>query len=208
MTTTLYIGNTNYSSWSFRAWLTMKQAGMIFDEVIIPLRTNKTDKLISEVSPSKTVPCLHHNGKIIWDSLAICEYINELYPQANLYPEDTYLRAIARSVCSEMHSSFIPLRSECPMDIMRNEPKEVSDAVIKNLTRIDEIWSYCFALSKSSKYLFGDFGIADAFFAPVVSRIVSYQLKTGNEDYIKAITSNNLYQEWCKSAIREEKFSI
>ena len=201
----IYIGNKNYSSWSMRAYLAMKHSGLDFEEVVVPLYLPETKDLLEGKSPTQKVPALHHNGNIVWDSLAICEYINELAPNANLWPQDAKFRAVARSICSEMHSSFFALRNECSMNMKRNKYKELSPQALEDIKRIGEIWSYCRKISGSTKYLFQEFTIADAFFAPIVSRIVSYQINIEeHNDYIKTICDNEFYQEWYNEALNEK----
>ena len=188
-----------------RPWLVLKLAGINFDETIIPLKTDKSVGQIASVSPSGRVPALHHNENVIWDSLSICEYINEIKPDANLWPSDSQLRSVARSVCSTMHSSFAALRVECHMNMQLSCTKELSISAQKDINDIYSLWSLCKAKSGSNKYLFGDFTIADAFFAPVVSRILSYGIKRSNEqdDYINLVKNNQYYQEWYKAAMLE-----
>jgi glutathione S-transferase len=182
----------------------MKVANIDFEEVVLPLYTPQSQEKLDKISPSHKVPCLHHNGNVIWDSLSICEYINEIAPSANLLPKDINLRATARSVCCEMHSSFIALRSECSMSMKRKKYKAISVQAQENIDRIYEIWRYCKSLSKSQTYLFGDFTIADAFFAPIVSRIISYGIDQKEQaDYINLVSTHKFYQEWCKAGICE-----
>lgn len=201
----LYIGNKNYSSWSMRSYLTMKHSGLKFEEILVPLYTDDTKTMLNDKSPTKKVPALHRNGNIVWDSLAICEYINELAPNANLWPQDSKLRAVARSICCEMHSSFFSLRNECPMNMKRGKHKKLSQSALEDIKRISEIWSYCRKISGSTQYLFQDFTIADAFFAPIISRIVSYQINIEeHNDYIKTICDNEFYQEWYNEALNEK----
>lgn len=200
---TLAIGDKNYSSWSLRPWLVMRQAKVQFEEVIFPLQENSLQDL--SISSNK-VPVLYHEHNVIWDSLSICEYINELFPQSFLWPQNADLRALARSVCAEMHSSFLNLRKECKMDMKRSEFKALSKEAERDIKRIYELWLYCKNKSGSKEYLFGHFTIADAFFAPVVSRIISYQIPMeGNEDYIHLISNNRFYKEWKEEGIKNEQ---
>ncbi len=198
MTTTLYIGSKQFSSWSMRPWLCLKYAEIDFKEVIIPLRTDNTKAEISAVSPSKKVPCLDHNGLLIWDSLAICEFINELKPEAELLPKNQEKRAIARSVVAEMHSGFLDLRKEMPMDTKLDTKQIPSPETQINVDRILEIWSEARKkYGADGEFLFGKFSIADAFFAPVVSRFVTYGVDAKEmENYVQTITNLSIYQEW------------
>jgi len=198
MTIKLYIGSKQYSSWSMRPWLCLKYAQIDFQEIIIPLRTDETKNKISAISPSRKVPCLDYNGLLIWDSLAICEFINELKPEIELLPKDQGKRAIARSVIAEMHCGFLDLRKEMPLDTKLQTTQTPTPQAQENIDRILEIWR----LSREKygdggEFLFGKFGIADAFFAPVVSRFVSYDVDTREmQGYIKTITNLPIYQEW------------
>lgn len=202
MATTLYIGSKQYSSWSMRPWLCLKYAQIDFKEVIIPLRTETTKANISAISPSKKVPCLDHNGLVIWDSLSICEFINEIKPEAELLPQNQEQRAIIRSVCAEMHSGFLDLRKEMPMDTKLKTTQIPNLEVQANIDRIVEIWSMARKkYGSDGEFLFGQFSIADAFFAPVVSRFVSYGVDNQGlseevQNYIKTIINLPIYQEW------------
>lgn len=202
MATTLYIGSKQYSSWSMRPWLCLKYAQIDFKEVIIPLRTETTKANISAISPSKKVPCLDHNGLVIWDSLSICEFINEIKPEAELLPKNQEQRAIIRSVCAEMHSGFLDLRKEMPMDTKLKTTQIPNLEVQANIDRIVEIWSMARKkYGSDGEFLFGQFSIADAFFAPVVSRFVSYGVDNQGlseevQNYIKTIINLPIYQEW------------
>lgn len=203
MTTTLYIGNKSFSSWSFRPWLCAKYIGLDFSEVQIALRTENTNAEINKISASNKVPCLHHNNLIIWDSLAICEYLNEIAPEKNLWPQDQKQRAHARSICAEMHSGFPNLRSELSMDMKKKIIHEPTSATQKEINRILEIWKNCLQQSKGN-FLFGNFSIADAFFAPVVSRFISYGIDVGNlGKYLETISNLPFYKEWEIAAQKE-----
>lgn len=197
---TLYIGNKNYSSWSMRAWLVLKLANIDFKEIKIELFSNE----VLKISPSGKVPCLHDGKLKIWDTVAIIEYLNEKFPTQNLYPKEISLRNIARSCIAEMHSSFMSLRSECPMNIKKNVSKNISKNAEDDLNRIYEIWDFCIEASGSNEYLMGNFSAVDAFFAPIVSRIISYGLKQyKHEKYIEKIFNHKYFQEWRNDAIKE-----
>jgi len=202
---TLYIGNKNYSSWSFRAWLALKSIDLPFNEILIPLRRSDTKSNILKVSSSGFVPCLHHESIKIHDSLAISEYVSELCPKKNLFPADKHARAMARSICAEMHSSFSNLRNEMPMDMNHREQKIPSDATQNDINRILSIWKGIKEeFGESGDFLFGSWSIADIFFAPVVSRFISYGVNTqGFQNYIETVCQNDLYQEWYNAAKTE-----
>lgn len=205
--TTLYIANKNYSSWSLRGWLAVRFVGLAFEEVIIRLRKDTTEQEISKISASKKVPCLHHEGLIIWDSLAIAEYLNETFPEKKLFPRDKKKRALARSICAEMHSSFLNVRSEMPMNMKKRSVKEQTPAVQKEIARILEIWQNCLK-EYNGKYLLGEFSIADIFYAPIVSRFISYSVDTSTvQAYVKNISNHPLYKEWENEALKEADIS-
>ena len=199
----LYIGDKHLSSWSFRAWLALKSVNQPFDEVLVPLYRPETKTELLKISPSGNVPCLHHQDLKIHDSLAIAEYMNDLYPDAKLYPQDPLERALVRSICAEMHSGFSALRQELPMNMRINTKKSTSDAAKKDIQRILEIWrSARLNANRKGLYLFGDWGMADIFFAPVVSRFISYNVEVGDlKEYVASVFNHPLYQSWYQEAI-------
>jgi glutathione S-transferase len=204
---TLIIGNKNYSSWSLRAWLTLKQAGLDFDEVRVPLDLPDTHARIMHYSPSGKVPALRHGDLTIWESLAICEYIAELFPDRRLYPQALGARAIARSVSAEMHAGFAPLRHHLPMDCRARLPKQgMAPGVQDNIDRITAIWRDCRQrFGADGNLLFGHFTIADAMFAPVVSRFITYgvPLDPIAQAYVEAIWTLPAMQDWVAAAEAE-----
>lgn len=207
MTLTLVIGNKNYSSWSLRPWLVLKQAGIAFSEVRIPLDTPTTRQEILRYSPAAKVPVLRHHTLTVWESLAICEYIAELFPDARLWPEDSSARALARSISSEMHAGFQNLRQHMPMDCRaRLSGKGREPGVQEDIDRISAIWRDCLQNSEADgDLLFGHFTIADAMFAPVVSRFITYDVKLDSTAaaYVNAIWSLPAMQEWLAAASSE-----
>jgi glutathione S-transferase len=217
MALTLVIGNKNYSSWSMRPWLMLKGAGLPFAEVSIPLYTGAADKQrILDYSPSGKVPILVDDAVTIWDSLAILEYLADRFPQAGVWPADRAARALARSVSSEMHSGFMALRGECPMNIHRPVRASTLSADAKaNAERIDEIWSDCRRHhGNGGPFLFGRFSAADAMFAPVVHRLLTYAVDVSAEarDYMGSMTAFAPFKEWTNAALKEtlliEKFEV
>ena len=215
MALTLVIGNKNYSSWSLRPWLMLKGTGLAFEEVNIPLYTDAVDKQrILDHAPSGKVPILIDDGLTIWDSLAIIEYLGERFPQAGVWPADRAARALARSISAEMHSSFMALRGECGMNIHRPvRAKPLSADAKADVVRIDEIWSDCRErFGGEGPFLFGRFSAADAMFAPVVHRFVTYAIDVSPEAraYMAAMTSFGPFKEWTEAALKEtlliEKF--
>lgn len=203
----LVIANQNYSSWSLRPWLALKQAGLPFSVTVIPLRQDDTKARILARSPSGKVPALIHNGLTVWDSLAICEYLAELAPDAGLWPADPATRAVARSVSAEMHSGFTALRSNMPMNIRGELPGwGRAPGVADDIARIEAIWTdlrqRCGA---EGPYLFGGFTIADAMYAPVVSRFKTYGVTVNPtaQAYADAIQAHPAMQEWTTAALAE-----
>lgn len=173
---TLTIGDKNLSSWSLRPWFLMTQAGIPFTEENIKLDSPTSRKELSDKSPSGLVPFLTHDGLQIWDSLAIAEYLNDLFPERKLWPEDMKARAMARAITSEMHSGYSALRTVWPMMFLREGlAHTTSGGVQKDIDRINDLWTMCRkTYHKDGDFLFGKFSIADAMYAPVVSRFVTY----------------------------------
>jgi glutathione S-transferase len=209
MALTLVIGNKNYSSWSLRAWLAMKMAGVAFDEVRIALDHPQTRENILEYSPTGRVPCLIDGELKVWDSLAICEYVNETYANGSLWPADRAARARARSVTAEMHSGFAALRQHLPMDIRARLPGRGAGSmalaeVVDQLGRIETIWSEALATG-GGPFLYGAFSIADAFYAPVVTRFATYavQLPQPLTAYSAQVLSLAPMKEWIAAAEEE-----
>ena len=174
----LVIGNRNYSSWSLRAWLTLKRTGVEFEEIVIPLMRPESRDAILAHSPSGNVPLLRHGNDRVWDSLAIAEYLAERYPAAGLWPADAGPRAIARSVSAEMHAGFMSLRRALPMNLRAHlAGRRWAEDVEADIARIQEIWSTCRQrYGEGGPFLFGTFTIADAFYAPVVGRFHTYDV--------------------------------
>jgi len=209
MSLTLIVGNKNYSSWSLRPWLAMKQAGLAFDEVRVLLNRPDTRAQILRYTPSGRVPCLVDGALAVWDSMAICEYVNEQYADGSLWPRDVAQRARARSVAAEMHSGFAALRTHLSMDIRSRNPERGAIArarsdVSADVARIESIWTDCLAAS-GGPFLFGGFSIADAFFAPVVTRFRTYAiaLPAGLAAYSDAVLALPPMQEWVAAARAE-----
>jgi glutathione S-transferase len=213
---TIYLGNKNYSSWSLRPWLALKQTGVTFDEVVIPLRQADSSAEIRRVSPSGRVPALRHGGTLVWDSLAICEYLAEIFPEAGLWPADRAARAAARSVSAEMHAGFPDLRRNLPMDLSRCQPhRNRAAAALDDIDRVTAIWRDCrerfgshgAAATKNGNgdFLFGGFSIADAMFAPVASRFRTYgvALDPTSAAYVDAVWNWPAMREWAAAAEAE-----
>jgi glutathione S-transferase len=209
---TLYLGNKNYSSWSLRAWLVLKQSGLDFDEVVLPLRQPPfgTDEILKR-SPSGKVPALQHGDLTVWESLAIAEYVAELAPEARLWPEDRAARAVARSISAEMATSFSALRTAMPMNLRREvTPLAPPPEVARDIARIQEIWrSTLRRFGRSGEHLFGRWTIADAMYAPVVTRFQTYGVEADGaaRAYMRAASALPAMQAWVAAA-REEPHVI
>lgn len=170
----LIIGTKKWSSWSMRPWLALRRAGAPFSEIEIQLRQGEvTDAAIAEHSPSRQVPVLKDGDLTVWDSLAICEYLAERFPEARLWPADPTLRALGRSAAAEMHGGFQALRGECPMALETRTTMEVSEAVAKNVRAIVERWNQLLTRS-GGPFVLGEWSIADAFYTPVATRFRTY----------------------------------
>lgn len=204
---TLVIGNKAFSSWSLRPWLLLKHIGRPFREIVIPLRQPDTAARIREHSPSGRVPCLRHGDRVIWDSLAIGEYLAETFPEAALWPGDAHARAVARSVSAEMHSGFAALRTHMSMDLKTMHPGEGRTPDCEaDIARIAGIWRDARArFGKDGPFLFGRFSIVDAMYAPVVTRFATYgvELDAVGRDYAAAVQSLPAMVEWTAAAKAE-----
>lgn len=174
----LYIGYKRYSSWSLRPWLAMTVSGIAFTESVLTfLHDNSLKDLAEQFNIPATVPALEHNGQLIWDSLAILEFLAEQYPDKALWPVNPELRAQARSACAEMHSGFLALRTECPMNCHRTVPMKPSSAVQADLERLKALWKKFKSIEKpAGNFICGEFGIIDAMYAPIAWRSLGYQL--------------------------------
>jgi glutathione S-transferase len=202
---TLVIGNKNYSSWSLRPWMLLKHLGLDFKEIVIPLDTPEFKDEIEKYGPSGRVPVLLHDNLSVWDSLAICEYVAELAGSG--WPKDRVARAVARSVCAEMHSGFANLRMEWPMNARaRNRRTPMTPGLEMDLDRIDEIWNDCRRrFGAGGPWLFGEYSIADAMYAPVVLRFKTYgaQISETARWYIATALEDSALQEWVRAAQSE-----
>ena len=213
----LYIGNKNYSSWSMRPWVLLRQAGIAFEEVMLRFDSfegSSTFKAgLKDITPVGKVPVLVHNGFAVWDTLAIAEYLAETFPEKNLWPTQQQARARARSVCAEMHSGFAGLRSACPMNIEAHLPDvgalalRDKPAVRADLQRIITLWSGLLA-EHQGPMLFGAFSIADAYFAPVVMRLKTYALPVPADvaAYMDRVCALPGVKDWIDGALAEKDF--
>jgi glutathione S-transferase len=204
----LVIGSKNTSSWSLRPWLLMRQAKIPFREVKIPLGTDTTEQEILRYSPSGKVPVLIEGKIKVWESLAICEYLAERFPSLNLWPEDAEARAMARSISHEMHAGFLDLRKNMPVNCSaRFARKPVAREVQEDIRRVLTLWNECrMRYASAGDFLFGDFSIADAMYAPVVTRFVTYDLEVDSlsRSYMDTVLNLMPMKEWLAAAEREE----
>jgi glutathione S-transferase len=202
---TLIIASKNYGSWSLRGWLLAKMAGLDFDEEIIPPDDPSMRAELLLLAPSYLIPCLVHDGLRIWDTLAIAEYLHEIRPKAGLLPKDCAARARCRSICGEMHQGFSALRSSMPMNIRARHPGHVPHSGARaDIERITTIWRECFDKGKGP-YLFGPLTMADAFYAPVVTRFVTWDVKLDQTSaaYARRILEWPAMVEWIEAAKKE-----
>ena len=213
----LYIGNKNYSSWSMRPWVLLKQAGIVFEEVRVRFDSfdanSEFKRVIGPVSPTGKVPVLVDGDLVVWDTLAIAEYLAESHPEKQLWPQDKAARTRARSVCAEMHSGFTALRSACPMNIEAHLPDTGAliwrdqSAVRADVARLVEMWSTLLA-QYGGPMLFGDFTIADAYFAPVCMRLHAYALPVPPHiaAYVDRVRELPGFKTWIDEALAEKDF--
>ncbi len=213
----LYIGNKNYSSWSMRPWVLMTQAGIPFEEVRVRFDSFAPDsqfkQTLAGISPTAKVPVLVDGDLVVWDTLAIVEYLAERFPERHLWPRETDKRAHARSICAEMHSGFTALRGACPMNIEAHLPQvgalalRDKPALHADLARIFEMWQGLLA-EHGGPLLFGRFSLVDAFFAPVVMRLRTYALPVPDEvqAYMDQVCALPGVKAWIDGALAEQDF--
>jgi glutathione S-transferase len=213
----LYIGNKNYSSWSMRPWVLLRQAGIAFEEVMVRFDSfdpgSQFKRRLDDVSPTGKVPVLVDDSLVVWDTLAIAEYVAERFPDKQLWPADPKARAQARSVCAEMHSGFSALRSACPMNVEASLPDTGAfiwrdkPAVRADVERLVQMWTGLLE-AHGGPMLFGDFSVADAYFAPVCMRLHTYALPvpTHITAYVERVRALPGVQAWTKEAMAEKDF--
>ena len=205
----LIIGNKNYSSWSLRPWLLMQVLELPFEEVLIPLYAPGAKEKLLAQAPSGKVPALHDGDLVLWDSLAITEYLAEQYPGVAVWPADAEARAIARCVAAEMHSGFSALRTHMPMNCRASHPgKGQTPEVLADIARITALWTDCRTrFGAGGPFLFGAFSAADAFYAPVVSRFLTYAVALPSicQDYVAAVRALPAMQAWYAAGIAEQE---
>ena len=204
----LYIGNKNYSSWSMRPWVLMRERGIPFQERLLKFESAEWRKHISQLSPSGLVPVLWEGkrgtGFATWDTLAIAERLFELFPDQGIWPADSQARSGARSAAAEMHAGFRALRGAMPMNIRSRYPgKGMNDGVAKDIARISTLWA-----AATGPYLFGEYCAADAFYAPVATRLVTYgvELRGPARMYQQVLLDSPGVKAWCAEAVKETEF--
>jgi glutathione S-transferase len=202
----LVIGNKNYSSWSMRPWLVLRAFGIAFQEIRIALDQADSANRIAQFSAAGRVPILLSGDLAVWDSMAICEYLAEQFPDKNLWPRNVAARGVARSVCAEMHAGFTGLRNGMPMNIRARLPgRGRRPEVQADIGRICEIWEACLSDFGHHEFLFGDFSIADAYFAPVVTRFRTYDvfLAPALQAYCERVLDHPAIGQWVAEACLE-----
>jgi glutathione S-transferase len=204
---TLVVGNKNYSSWSLRGWLAARAAGVPFDEVLVRLSEPGSKDELLKHSPAGKVPVLKHGERVIWDSLAIIEYLAELRPDGGLWPADPAARAHARSIAAEMHAGFQALRAQMPMNLRKSLPgKGRGRDVAEDIERICAIWTDCRArYGAAGPFLFGPFTAADVMYTPVATRFRTYavELDGACQGYVDAVLARPDFLEWHEAALEE-----
>lgn len=211
---TLVIANKNYSSWSMRPWVLLRGRGIPFQERMLKFESPEWRDHIARLSPSGLVPVLWEGepgtGFATWDTLAIAERLHEIFPDRGIWPADPQARAQARSAAAEMHSGFRALRGAMPMNIRSRYPgKGMNEGVAKDIARIDLLWSSLRKnFGKGGPYLFGDYSAADAFYAPVATRLVTYgvELKGAAREYQQALLDSPGVKAWSAEAVKETEF--
>ena len=206
----LAIANKNYSSWSMRPWVLLAQAGIAFEEIQLKFSDDGKVPGIERYSPTRQVPVLLVDGEPVWDSLAICEAVAELFPDKRLWPAEARARQVARSICAEMHAGLRNLRGAMPMNIRAALPgKGMSPAVQNDIDRIVEMWESCRArYGRDGELLFGQFSIADAYYAPVATRFLTYAvtLPPAAQRYADALLALPAVRDWMAQARLEPEF--
>ena len=212
----LYIGNKNYSSWSMRPWVLMTELGVAFEEVMVPFDFSPQSafyQAVAQVNPAGKVPVLIDEGFAVWDTLAITEYLHEKFPTRGIWPAGRHERARGRSISAEMHSGFSALRSHCPMNLEAQFPEvgariwAEQAGVRKDVARIEALWTQCLQ-DHGGPFLLGPFSAADAFYAPVCTRLQTYGLPLSPmaRGYVERIVSLASVRQWTREALQEHQF--
>lgn len=205
----LIVGSKNWSSWSLRPWLALKRTGQPFEETVIRLRQPETAEQIALYSPSGRIPALRDGDLVVWDSLAICEYLADKFPEAGLWPQDPVRRALGRSAAAEMHSGFASLRGECPMELSATKEAELSELTHQDIRRIVALFNDLLGRF-GGPYLLGEWSIADAFYTPVATRFRTYGVILSDYgdsgpagQYVERLLEDPHFLEWREAALAE-----
>lgn len=213
----LYIGNKNYSSWSMRPWVLLTQAQIAFEEVVVRIDgftpESEFKQTLQTITPTGKVPVLQDGDLVVWDTLAIAEYAAEKFPEKNLWPQSIGARALARSLCAEMHAGFMGLRANCPMNIEASLPEQGAiiwrdkPAVRSDVGRIVAMWTQLLE-AHGGPMLFGDFSVIDAYYAPVCMRLTTYALPVPPviSAYIERLSALSGVKAWINAALKENDF--
>ena len=202
----LIIGNKNYSSWSLRAWFFLKQFKVPFKEIRLPLRSKQFHQEIKKYSPSGKVPALNHGDIKIWDSLAICDYVSEFILSGKGWPSDQANKAIARSICAEMHSGFFGIRNQLPMNCRALKMNyTIDNNTTSEIQHIQHLWKQCLESQPVNSWLFGEFSVADAMFVPIVFRFHTYQIQLEDrvQQYVQFVLENENIKDWLQKSRSE-----
>jgi len=206
MALTLVIGNKNYSSWSLRPWLALAHHKIVFEEVVIPIHTPETPAAIGKYSPAGKVPILVDGDATVWESIAIIEHLAERFLDAKLWPADFVARAHARAISCEMHGGFAALRQQCPMNLRRRKKRALTPEAEADVRRITQMWRGARSrFGAGGDFLFGAFSAADCMYAPVATRIASYEIDVDpvSAAYVEAIHALPAFRDWRKAALAE-----
>jgi glutathione S-transferase len=205
---TLIIANKNYSSWSLRPYMALAVAEIPFEEKMIRFGEPRFSRAVRKISKAGQVPILLHNDLVVWDTVAILEYIAETWPDRNLWPKNKSARAMARSACAEMHAGFRAIRTASPMNLRRpTRPVPLNVALLKDVARLEALWRQCrLQHGKGGPFLFGKFSNADAMFAPVVTRLDTFAFKVAEDTqhYMNAILATPAFHSWKAAALKEK----
>lgn len=202
---TLYVGNKNYSSWSFRPWIALEGRSIPFTDIVVPFDFPSGNPGLKAVSPTGKVPVLKHGDFLVAESLAIIEYVNELFPEAGLWPKDAQARATARSVSMEMATGFRGIRNACPMNIRRPvKAVEMTDDIRADVARIETIFADNLK-AHGGPFLFGEFSAADAMYAPVINRLEAYAIPVTatTKTYMATMKATSAWKKWEAAALAE-----
>ena len=204
------LGNKLYSSWSLRAYMVLRGFDISFTETVIDMYRDDTKQRMLAFGPTGKVPVIQRGDVTVWESLAIMETIAEWFPEKAIWPDDEKARAHARAASSEMHASFMGIRSACPMNLTAQfKPREWDEAVMEDVARLDELWGEARAkFGAGGPFLYGKFSAADCMFAPVVTRLDTYQIPVSAQmrDYMDAVLAHPAFVQWKQEAFEEPWF--